>query len=474
LEIGLVPTATIEELASAIGPGKVLTDEQQLASYPGIAWGTADGRLPLPRPLGLPAAIVQPASTDDVVKTVFWARRTATPLIPYGAGTGVHAGAAPLEGSVVLDLGAMRQIHSISAADQMAEVDPGVVLGDLDQAAQSHGLMVGHDPWSQPIASVGGAISTNGVGYLAGKYGAMGEQVLGLEVVLGSGDVVRTRAVPKSSTGPTMRHFFIGGEGAFGIITRAEVRLFPLPESRVLRGYWFPRLEDGLEAVMGMRAIDLQPSMIDYEEDSDQSTAELGRLVDTPSEMYLAFEGFREEVEVQLERADRLCQTNHGTEMSGAEAQKFWDERHEPATRYVAQKQAGTLRRTRGTTSSYLNIGLAASAIQPFRERAARELASYRLTVTSCGLWGMPELVSVRFQHQAPEDARAAEETEAGTDLGFRIVHEMGGSMEYCHGVGVRLAHLMEAEWGAGLDALRAIKRALDPDGILNPGKLGL
>src|SRR5438309_5420613 len=193
-EIGLVPTATIRDLAEAIGAARILTSPQELAAYPGIAWGTADSRVPLPRPLGLPAAIVRPGATDDVVATVLWARRTGTPLIPYGAGTGVHAGASPLEGSVVVDLGAMRQIHSISASDQMADVDPGVVLGDLDQAAQSQGLMVGHDPWSQPIARVGGAISTNGVGYIAGKYGSIGRQVLGLEVVAGSGVLVRTRA----------------------------------------------------------------------------------------------------------------------------------------------------------------------------------------------------------------------------------------------------------------------------------------
>ncbi len=467
-------TATTEDLALVIGPAKILTDQQQMMGYPGIAWGPAETRVTLPHPLGLPDAVVQPASTEDVVATVLWARRTGTPLIPYGAGTGVHAGAAPLEGSAVLDLGAMRQIHSISTPDRVAEVDPGVVLGDLDQAARSQGLMVGHDPWSQPIASVGGAISTNGVGYLAGKYGSMGDQVLGLELVLGSGDVMSTRAVPKSSTGPTMRHLFIGGEGAFGIITRAEVRLFPLPEERALRGYWFPRFEDGLEAVMNMLAIQLRPSMIDYEEDAHNSRASVGRLVDTPSEMYLAFEGFREEVAAQRDRADQVCTRSHGARMSDAAAQEFWDERHQLAELYLAQRQAGAIRRSRRTTSSYLNIGLTASAIVPFRQRAARELARYRLAVRASGLWGMPELFSVRFEHQAPDAPEAPDETDAGAEEGLRIAHEMGGSMEYCHGVGLRLAHLMEAEWGAGLDTLRAVKRALDPDGIMNPGKLGL
>src|SRR5207248_4740373 len=141
------------------------------------------------------------------------------------------------DGSIILDLGAMRRIFSISRIDRLARVEAGVVLGDLDLAARSHGLMVGHDPWSQPIASVGGATSTNGVGYLAGKYGAMGDQVLGLEVVLGTGEVVCTRSVPKSSTGPQLRHLFIGAEGVLGLITRVDLRLFTIPESRAIVGY---------------------------------------------------------------------------------------------------------------------------------------------------------------------------------------------------------------------------------------------
>src|SRR5206468_11719732 len=136
------------------------------------------------------------------------ARELQVPIIPYGAGTGVHAGAAPLVGSIVLDLGAMAETSAISWEDRLAIVQPGVRLGALDIAAAEHGLMVGHDPWSQPLASVGGATSTNGVGYLAGKYGSMGEQVLGLEVVLGTGEIIRTRGVPRASVGSQLRHLF--------------------------------------------------------------------------------------------------------------------------------------------------------------------------------------------------------------------------------------------------------------------------
>ncbi len=465
-------------LQDALGADKVITDPDRLARYRGIAWGVATARIPLDRPPSQAMVAVTPRSTTDVVRVVEVARQMRAPIVPHGAGTGVHAGAAPVQGAILLDLGAMDQVHRISREDRAARVGPGVLLGDLNQRAADRGLMVGHDPWSQAIASVGGAVSTNGVGYLAGKYGSMGEQVLGLEAVLGTGEVVRTRAVPKSSTGPSLRHLFIGAEGVFGIITEIEVRLFPLPERRVLAGYRFPRFESGLQAVNEMMAIQLRPSMIDYEEDEPEAgSLRAGELVDLSSLMFFAFEGFAEEVAAQAQRAAAVCLANRGVELPDADAQEFWDTRHESAERYVRQREEDRLgleRRARPWTSTYLNICLPVSAIQPFRERAAREIAGYRLAVKASGLWGIPELYSVRFEHQAPDDPRAPDELEAGTDLGLRIAQDLGGSMEYCHGVGLRLAHLMEAEHGVGLEVLRRVKAALDPDGLLNPGKLAL
>jgi FAD/FMN-containing dehydrogenase len=465
-------------LRDALGHENVITDTGRLARYRGIAWGVATARIPLARPPSQAMVAATPRSTADVVKVVEIARRTGAPIVPHGAGTGVPAGAAPVQGAILLDLGAMDRILNISAVDRAARVEPGVLLGDLDRRAGEYGLMVGHDPWSQSIASVGGAVSTNGVGYLAGKYGSMGEQVLGLEVVLGTGEVVRTRAVPKASTGPSLRHLFIGAEGLFGIITEIELRLFPVPERRVLAGYRFSRFESGLDAVNGMIAIHLRPSMIDYEEDDPApGTLRPGSLVDLPSLMFLAFEGFAEEVAAQAQRAAEVCLAHAGEPLPEPETQEFWDTRHESAERYLRQREEDPLslaRRARPWTSTYLNICLPVSAIQPFRERAAREIAAYRLAVKASGLWGIPELYSVRFEHQAPDDPRAADELEAGSDLGLRIAQDLGGSMEYCHGVGLRLAHLMEAEHGTGLDVLRRMKAAVDPDGLLNPGKLAL
>lgn len=466
-------------LAARLGAARVVTDQARLARYRGIAWGAPTWKVPLARPPAAPLLAVRPATAEDVVAVVKLAQQSGTPIVPHGAGTGVHAGATPVEGSILLDIGSMDRIHRVSRQDRTATVQAGVLLGDLDHAASAKGLLVGHDPWSQPIASVGGAVSTNGVGYLAGKYGAMGEQVVGMEVVLASGEVLRTRPVPKSSTGPSLRNLFIGAEGVFGIITEIDVRLFPIPELRLLAGYRFPRFEAGLEAVVEMASLQLRPSMIDYEEESAGSDLHVGVLADLPSMMFLAFEGFREQAEAERRRADEICRRLGGEPREPAEAERFWDRRHEPAERYQQQLQLdpqGVARsdRLRRWTSSYLNLGMRASTIQEFRQRAARELVPYRLVVKDSGLWGMPELYSVRLEHLRPDDPRAPDELDAGTEAALRIAHELGGSMEYCHGVGLRLAHLMGAELGVGLDVLRRMKQALDPNGLLNPGKLGL
>lgn len=468
----------VRALGSALDPGRVIADASRLAEYRGIAWGEAVSKAPLPVALGPAAAAVRPQTVDDVVAVVGVAKELGVPIVPYGAGTGVHGGAAPLDGSIVLDMGAMDRIISVSRDDRLARVQAGVVLGDLDRVVSQQGLLVGHDPWSQPIATVGGATSTNGVGYLAGKYGSMGDQVVGIEAVLASGQVLRTRPVPKSSTGPSLRHLFIGGEGLFGIITELDLRVFPIPERRALAGYRFGRFEDGMEAVMEFQAVQLRPSMIDYEEDEPSPGAlVVGQLVDLPSLMFLAFEGFSEEVAAHETRADWICRRCRGEPLPPAAAQEFWDTRHASAEQYLRRKALdpqGLTRVQRRWSSTYINVGLPASAIQEYRVRAARELAPLRLAVKASGVWGIPELFSVKFEHQQPDDENAPQELDAGCELGLRIAQELGGSMEYCHGVGVRLAHLMVAEWAEGFDALRALKRAWDPSGLLNPGKLGL
>jgi len=210
---------------------------------------------------------VKPESTEQVAAIVRFAAEHEIPLIPYGGATGLMGGAIPVKGGIVIDLKRMDKILRISPEDRTAEVQSGVVLQTLEEELNKHRLLLGHDPWTVPIATIGGTISTNGLGYRGSKYGSMGDQVLGLEVVLSHGKVLKTRAIPKSSTGISLNHLFIGAEGNLGIITAATLRVFAMPEKREMAAIGFPSFEAGFEAIVKMFHIGLKPALVEFGEE---------------------------------------------------------------------------------------------------------------------------------------------------------------------------------------------------------------
>ena len=211
----------------------------------------------------LPTVIVTPTTTEEVAQTVRLAREYHTPIVPFGGGTGVMGTAVSLESGIVVDLKRLNSLRSVSVQDRVVWAEAGLILKDLEEALNQQGLMLGHDPWSLPIATVGGAISTNGVGYRAAKYGPTGAQVLGLEVVSPTGEVLCTKAVPKYASGPNLTHLFVGAEGTLGIITAAALRVFRLPEERRFATVAFGDFETGFQAVSELFALGVRPALID-------------------------------------------------------------------------------------------------------------------------------------------------------------------------------------------------------------------
>lgn len=432
-----------------------------------------------------PEVVVLPTATEQVAAVVKLACQHRTPVVPFGGGTGVMGGAVPPREAIVIDLKGMNRVRSISAEDRVAWAEAGVILSDLDAAVQQHGLMVGHDPWSTPIATVGGAISTDGVGYRAARYGSMGDQVVALEVVLPTGEVLRTRAVPKRASGPSLERLFIGAEGALGIITAAALRVFRLPEERRFAAFAFPSFEAGFQAVSEMFSLGLRPAITDLTEHPND---EGDKVV-----MVLTYEGYREEVAAQGQRAATIALGHGGADLGPAEAEAYWRERHRPGERFK-QEQMPLLPRERwrggwprGGHGDYLDLALPASCVLDYRRQAQAICAEAGVSIHEYALWTAPELYSMIITRAAvesnpreggPSGASLKEKDRASfrevSDRLLRLAQDMGGSMEYCHGIGLRLAHLAEREWGPNLEAVRRIKRALDPYDIMNPGKLGV
>ncbi|MFN8559063.1 MAG: FAD-linked oxidase C-terminal domain-containing protein [Dehalococcoidia bacterium] len=250
------------------------------------------------------------------------------------------------------------------------------------------------------------------------------------------------------------------------MITEATLRVFPAPERRELVGLDFPSFLSGFRAVEALFAAGITPAMIDY-----------GGPSGGPSRMYLAFEGLREEVAAWLTRSRPLLKAHEGVETDPAEAWEFWNDRHVSPERLRGWRQAERVEPAPGTPGStafdYLHMSLPASRIPGYIADAEALFARRGVAVREWGLWNQPELLSVVVTRStdAPADLAAI---ATAVDEALMLAQDRGSSMEYVHGAGVRYAHLMAREHGRGHEVLRAIKHALDPNGRLNPGKLGL
>jgi len=460
--------ALLQRLIDAAGPANVLTDPEQRQAVASDGLRPARAALVEGLTRARPLAVVRPASTEEVVAVLRAAADCGAPVIPYGGGTGLMGGARTLRPGIVLDLRRMNRVLEVSPADRTARVQAGVVFADLNAALAPHGLICGHDPWTVPIATVGGAISTNGLGYLGGRYGSIGDQVLGLEVVLAGATVVRTRAAERTSTGPQLRRLWTGAEGTLGVITEVTLRVFPLPEARRLHALAFPGFADGFAAVCDMAAIGLRPALIDYGGPPNRGE---------PARMYLGFEGYAEEVEAASGRALALCRGRDATDAGEAAAWSFFEERHVDPSRLRHWRSGERAEPQPGTPGSavfdYLHLYLPQSQVLTFLTGATALFQDAGAEVAEWGLWNQPELVSLAVRRQTDTPAALARMRTAH-DATLMLAQDLGGSMEYVHGVGARLAHLMAREHGSGLEVMRRIKHALDPVNVLNPGKLAL
>lgn len=456
----------IDRLARVVGSPQVLTDPARLdeASWDALSEGRIHPERQTQR--SLPLCVVLPDTIDQVQKVVLLADDEKIPIVPYGGGSGLMGGALSLRPGIVMDLKRMDRVLEIDKDARTVRVQAGLVLESLDKELNKKGLMLGHDPWTLPVATVGGAISTNSLGYRGGKYGSMGDQLLGLEVVLANGEILRTRAVPKSSTGIDLKHIFIGGEGCLGIITEATVRAFPLPARRSLYGLRFDSFEQGFTAVQKVFERGFKPAVVDLgDKGSDLSAGAV---------LYLGFEGTDEAVEAESYRALAICDEHKGRKLLPEEAERFWRDRHIVAQRFLQNRRARQEKDSRWGRREWIHVALPASQVLAFRRSAMKILSESSIGLQESGLWTQPELFSMCLGLDETHDERSRTILQNTVEEILRLAQKMDGSMEYCHGVGIKLAPLMAEEHGYGLEVMRLIKKALDPNNIMNPGKLGL
>jgi len=458
----------LSRLRAATGENAVITDDAELRIFAEDALRGRGGITDAPPP---PFAIVRPPDTGAVSRVLALSTASGIPVVTYGAGTGLMGGARTAKPGVVLDTVRLDQI-SVQAEDRSAWAGSGAILKDVDAALREHGMCLGHDPWTFPVATVGGTLSTNGFGYKGGRFGGIGDQAIALEIALADGTLFRTRAVRRHSAGPNLARLFIGAEGTLGVITAAALLGQPIPEKEERRAFNFATFEEGFEAIQDMAALGLRPSLLEYGEEHASPWPELFERDDDPPLLYLGYEGFAEEVDASWVRARRILEARGAVERPQSEAESFWQHRH-----VIAQRFARGIPRERRFGSGdmareFMHVALPPSQVLTFRNDIHAMTAREGVALLDCGLWTAPDFFSsgLALPNSMGGNARLSQVM----DMLLRRAQELGGSMEYVHGAGLRLAHLMPEEHGNALDVIRRIKAAIDPSGVLNPGKLGL
>jgi alkyldihydroxyacetonephosphate synthase len=258
----------------------------------------------------------------------------------------------------------------------------------------------------------------------------------------------------------------IGGEGCFGIVTEATVRIFPKPEKRVVRGLLFESFESGFDAIQKLFAASLRPALLDFGDDDEKNTQ--GAV------LFVGFEGAVEIVTAEDRLATDILLRNGGKHLPSVEAETFWDNRHAIARRFLATRAKRRERGRDGIYRDWIHVALPASIVLAFRRAAMVIIEQHGVDLHESGLWIQPELFSMRLGIDDHGESQAQLALQQTVDNLLELAQDMGGSMEYTHGVGVKLAPFMLKEHGYGLEVMRSIKKTLDPNNIMNPAKMSL
>lgn len=420
---------------------------------------------------GIPLAAVRPASTDEVAEVLRWAHQNRVPVVPRGAGTSLAAGAVPIRGGIVLALTRMNSIISIDAVDLTATVQPGVTTRALASAVAELGLQYPPDPGSHRVSTLGGNVATNAGGLHGLKYGNTAGYVLGLQAVLADGEVVRAGGrLLKDVAGYDLVRLLTGSEGTLAVITEITVALRPAPAAASTGIAYFADLESASDAVRGVIAAGVLPATLEFLDARCVSAVEgYARLgLDTKAGALLLFgdDGSPAEVErtvaimADAMRAHGAASVQVATEAAASEAL------------LVARRCALPALSRLGGATMLEDVGVPRSRLPELVRRIDEIAARHRVLIATFGHAGDGNAHPTGCFD--PRDERQRERVGAAFADIFAAAIELGGTITGEHGVGAAKLPYLEAQLGTPHTALLArIKHAFDPEGILNPGKLG-
>ena len=454
-------TGTVNALAAIVGRDGVLTQAEDLIPY------SFDGTAVLKQ---RPEAVVFPRSAAQVAECVRLAVSAGVPIVTRGSGTGLSGGSVPSPGSLVLCLAQMNAILDVDARNLTLRAQPGAITQRIDEAAAKHGLFYPPDPGSMRISTIGGNVAENSGGLRGLKYGVTRDYVMGLEVVLASGEIARFgNKCVKDVAGYSLKDLFIGSEGTLGIITEVLLKLVPRPAARRTMLALYDRIEDAAQTVSAIVAAHIIPCTLEF---LDRMTAvcvedyaHVGLPTDCEAVLLMETDGHPAVVADEGDRMEALARANGARDVRTAK-----DEAEALQLASARRNAFSALARQRPTTILE-DVTVPRSELAGMVRFIADTAREFDLQIGTFGHMGDGNLhpTFLSDERDGDEMHRVHEALEAIV----KRTLEVGGTITGEHGVGLAKKPWLRQQMGdASLELMRQIKRTLDPHGLLNPGKI--
>jgi alkyldihydroxyacetonephosphate synthase len=471
----------LDDLAGRLPDGAVTTEAGILRDRAIDSWALALLQRVRGDDLPVPAAVVFPARTEEVAAVLAWAGEARVAVIPRGGGSGVCGGAVAVAHSIVLDLSRMNHVTAVDPVSQVVQAEAGVRGDQLEDVLASHGLTVGHYPQSIASSTVGGWIAASSAGQASTGFGAIEDVLLGCTAVLPQGGILRCRPVPRSAAGPDLRRLLVGSEGTLAVVTEATLACRARPAGWDWLVFGFPSfaaLADGLRDAV--RAQTGAAVIRGYDEaDAQLNFAALGHVGGCVGMLgFPAGPGERAGLAALAARkelaSDVLRRAGSSGQLDASYGEHWWQHRHDAVDTY-ARIMGPDRAFGPGVIVDTFEVAGLWSAVPRLYAGIRDALAAHAQAVLChlSHLYSSGSSLYFTFLISGTDDQDAAARYLAAWDDAVQSCAVAGGTLTHHHGVGRLKAAFLAGELGeAGVDVLKKIKRALDPQQIMNPGVL--
>jgi glycolate oxidase len=451
----------LDHLRSIVGSANVLTELEDRISY------SYDGTAMMK---GMPGAVVIPSQAEQVAQLITFANESGLSIVTRGSGTGLSGGAVPQQESLVMSTLRLNRILEIDQENLTATVEPGVITGDLHQAVEALGLFYPPDPGSMKVCTLGGNVAENAGGLRGLKYGVTRDYVMGLEVVLPDGQTMWTGGkCPKDVAGYDLRQILVGSEGTLGVFTKILVKLVPKPAAKRTLLAIFPSMETAAATVAAVIAAHIIPATMEFLDQTTIACVEgytrIGLPTDAGAILLMESDGHPAVADEQAEIMHKLALANGATQV-----QKARDEAEAARLSSARRMAFPALARMRPTTVLE-DVSVPRSRLVDMVTRVREIAHRENLMICTFGHAGDGNLhpTILMDERDADEVARMERAFEAIVETAL----ELGGTLTGEHGVGLLKRDFLERYFPrAAVDMMRNFRRSMDPNGILNPGKL--